>query len=211
MFDRYWQISVPYTGGGGNIQVTTVHQGLWHRCQTTDQLGTSSCDRYYQSIAHLPTSLIGQRALICISLILSAAGLAAGVASTDSVNMANSSKDKATGAKAAGVAYIASGIFALGAVTWAAAIIINNNKLDMITHNPAMSGQVYFTLGTDIYIGWVAGSLGLISGVLFLMSGCKLEEENEYEGDTTMQYNSSHPAYEKGYASSNQRQQNEYL
>lgn len=56
----------------------------------------------------------------------------------------------------------------------------------MITHNPAMSGQVYFTLGTDIYIGWVAGSLGLISGVLFLMSGCKLEEENEYEGDTTM-------------------------
>ena len=87
LFDRYWQISVPYTGNGGNIQITTIHQGLWHRCQTTDQLGTASCDRYYQSIAHLPTSLIGQRALSCIALILAIVGIAAGVASTDGVNM----------------------------------------------------------------------------------------------------------------------------
>lgn len=87
LFDRHWQISVPYTGLGGNLHITTIHQGLWHRCQSTDQTGTSSCDRYYQSIAHLPPSLIGQRALTCISLILATAGLAAGVASTDAVNL----------------------------------------------------------------------------------------------------------------------------
>ena len=49
--------------------------------------GTASCDRYYQSIAHLPPALIGQRALTCIALIFATFGLLAGIASTNAVNM----------------------------------------------------------------------------------------------------------------------------
>ena len=49
--------------------------------------GTASCDRYYQSIAHLPPALIGQRALTCMALIFSTFGLLAGIASTNAVNM----------------------------------------------------------------------------------------------------------------------------
>ena len=49
--------------------------------------GTASCDRYYQSIAHLPPALIGQRALTCIALICGTFGLLAGIASTNAVNM----------------------------------------------------------------------------------------------------------------------------
>ena len=49
--------------------------------------GTASCDRYYQSIAHLPPALIGQRALTCIALICATFGLLAGIASTNAVNM----------------------------------------------------------------------------------------------------------------------------
>ena len=49
--------------------------------------GTASCDRYYQSIAHLPPALIGQRALTCMALIFATFGLLAGIASTNAVNM----------------------------------------------------------------------------------------------------------------------------
>ena len=78
------------------------------------------------------------------------------------------------------------GIAILSAVSWAAAIIIQNSKLDMITHNPGMSNQVYYTIGRDIYIGWVAGVLGAIAGGLLLCGGFQQDEELQYATNDTM-------------------------
>merc|ERR1719228_1618630 len=152
LFDRHWQISVPYTGMGGNIHITEFHAGLWHRCQNTGELGTASCDRYYQSIAHLPPALIGQRALTCVAMILAVVGLSAGITSTDAVNVAKRSKDKTTSAKTAGIAFVGGGLLAVAAVSWAASIIIADNKMSWVTHSPNQQGKVYYTLGNDIYI-----------------------------------------------------------
>jgi len=212
LFDRHWEISVPYTGQpGGAIHITEFHAGLWHRCQNTGELGRASCDKYYQSIAHLPPALIGQRALTCMAAILGVAGFVAAVSSSNAVNIAKSTNDKNSAGKTAGVLFVLAGLFVGIAVSWAAGIIIQDNKITWVTHSNAGNGKVYYTLGNDIYIGWVSALLGIVAGALLLMGSCRNAEEDDYDVNDTM-YNGSHPGYTKGYAESQTgNQRNEYL
>ena len=39
--------------------------------------------------------------------------------------------------------------------------------------NNNMGSTIIYTLGGDIYVGWVAGSLAMISGGLVLFDGCR--------------------------------------
>lgn len=42
-----------------------------------------------------------------------------------------------------------------------------------------MGSTIIYTLGGDIYVGWVAGSLAMIAGGLVLFDGCRRVEDVE--------------------------------
>ena len=50
------------------------------------------------------------------------------------------------------------------------------------------SNTIYYTLGNDIYIGWVAALLALISGALFICSGCREEEDDDEYDDPMVRF-----------------------
>ena len=50
------------------------------------------------------------------------------------------------------------------------------------------SNTIYYTLGNDIYIGWVAALLALISGALFVCSGCREEEDDDEYDDPMVRF-----------------------
>ena len=111
--------------------------------------------------------------------------------------------------------FIACGLCALAAVSWAASIIIKDNQMTWVTHTGGRGGQpgntivkhaqrasimkvlktrisgsntIYYTLGNDIYIGWVAALLALISGALFVCSGCREEEDDDEYDDPMVRF-----------------------
>ena len=49
------------------------------------------------------------------------------------------------------------------------------------------ANQVHYTIGNDIYVGWVAGFIALITCVALLFGGCNSDDdEDEYEDQYTM-------------------------
>ena len=40
---------------------------------------------------------------------------------------------------------------------------------------------IHFTLGPDLYVGWISSIFGLVTAALLIMGGCGNEEENDFE------------------------------
>ena len=40
---------------------------------------------------------------------------------------------------------------------------------------------IHFTLGPDLYVGWISSIFGLVTGALLIMGGCGNDEENDFE------------------------------
>ena len=62
---------MPNPGGGQQIQSMIIHRGLWRRCETAQSGLGSQCDSYFLPINELPGSLLTQRALMVMAVILS--------------------------------------------------------------------------------------------------------------------------------------------
>ena len=56
-----------------------------------------------------------------------------------------------------------------------------------------MGVMVPYTLGPDIYVGWVAGSLSLISAGLLIFDSCRAQEDDDELDDTIDKVSSLHP------------------
>ena len=46
-----------------------------------------------------------------------------------------------------------------------------------------MGLYIGFTLGPDIYVGWVSGTFALVAGALLIYAGCREEIDDDAEMD----------------------------
>ena len=49
--------------------------------------------------------------------------------------------------------------------------------------NINMGLYIGFTLGPDIYVGWVSGTFALVAGALLIYAGCREEIDDDAETD----------------------------
>ena len=49
--------------------------------------------------------------------------------------------------------------------------------------NINMGLYIGFTLGPDIYVGWVSGTFALVAGALLIYAGCREEIDDDAEMD----------------------------
>ena len=62
---------------------------------------------------------------------------------------------------------------------------------------PFSANQVHYTIGTDIYVGWVAGFIALITCVALLFGGCNSDDdEDDYEDNYNMVSTYSYTLYQ---------------
>ena len=95
-----------------------------NRCVSHRSSKESTCGRYYTSIAHLPGSLIAQRAMMVISIILISTAFMLALYSNYLIKIGQKYKYR----NLTGFSFILSGLCTVGATCWASYSIVARYK-----------------------------------------------------------------------------------
>ncbi|XP_063059106.1 claudin-4-like [Engraulis encrasicolus] len=146
---------------GANIVTSQVFwEGLWMNCvlQSTGQMQCKA----YDSLLALPQDLQASRALVCVSLAVSAVAICLtllGVECTNFFRHDRVTKDQL--GLSAGIVFMVAGVLCIVPVSWTAHVIITE------FYNPLATEGRRGELGASVYVGWVSGFLLFLGGGLF--------------------------------------------
>ncbi|XP_072469669.1 claudin-18 [Notamacropus eugenii] len=175
--------------------VTAVFQyeGLWRSC-VKQSSGFTECRPYY-TILGLPAMLQAVRALMIVGIVLGAMGLLVSIFALKCIhigNMDDSAKAKMT--LTSGIMFIVSGICAIAGVSVFANMLVTNFWMSTANMFSGMGGMVQtvqtrYTFGSALFVGWVAGGLAVIGGIIMCIA-CRglTPEETHYKA---VSYNAS--------------------
>ncbi|CAH2246391.1 claudin-18 [Pelobates cultripes] len=176
--------------------VTAVfqYQGLWRSC-VRQSSGFTECRPYF-TILGLPALFQACRALMIVGIVLGAIGLLISIFALKCIrigSMEDSAKANIT--LTAGIMFIIAGLCSIIGVSVFANMLITNfwtTTASMYTGG-AISGmggmggmqtlQTRYTFGSALFVGWVAGGLTLVGGVMMCIA-CRglTPEETTYKG-----------------------------
>ncbi|KAM9033584.1 claudin-18 [Sarcophilus harrisii] len=184
--------------------VTSVFQyeGLWRSC-VKQSSGLTECRPYY-TILGLPAMLQAVRALMIVGIVLGAIGLLVSIFALKCIRIGNMDDSaKANMTLTSGIMFIVSGICAIAGVSVFANMLVTNFWMSTANMYSGMGGMVQtvqtrYTFGSALFVGWVAGGLAVIGGIMMCIA-CRglVPEETHYKA---VSYNASGPnvAYRTG-------------
>ncbi|XP_015342791.1 claudin-18 isoform X2 [Marmota marmota marmota] len=159
-----------------NNPVTAVfnYQGLWRSC-VRESSGFTECRGYY-TLLGLPAMLQAVRALMIVGIVLGVIGLLVSIFALKCIrigNMEDSAKAKMT--LTSGIVFIISGVCAIIGVSVFANMLVTNFWMSSASMYGTMGGMVQtvqtrYTFGAALFVGWVAGGLTLIGGVMMCIA-----------------------------------------
>ncbi|KAG8580344.1 hypothetical protein GDO81_007257 [Engystomops pustulosus] len=175
------------------VTQTFNFQGLWQSC-ITDSSGYTECRGYF-TILGLPAMFQAVRALMIVGIVLGAIGLLIAIFALKCIrigSMEDSAKANIT--LTSGVLFIVAGLCSIIGVSVFANMLVTNfwmTTSSMYTGG-AISGmggmgglqtlQTRYTFGAALFVGWVAGGVTLIGGVMMCIA-CRglMPEETTYK------------------------------
>uniref|UniRef100_A0A8C9PJX9 Claudin 18 n=1 Tax=Spermophilus dauricus TaxID=99837 RepID=A0A8C9PJX9_SPEDA len=159
-----------------NNPVTAVfnYQGLWRSC-VRESSGFTECRGYF-TLLGLPAMLQAVRALMIVGIVLGVIGLLVSIFALKCIrigNMEDSAKAKMT--LTSGIVFIISGVCAIIGVSVFANMLVTNFWMSSASMYGTMGGMVQtvqtrYTFGAALFVGWVAGGLTLIGGVMMCIA-----------------------------------------
>jgi len=168
---KEWRVNSQTSSSAVAMNIKS-YEGLWVRC-TSSQAGQIICDNYDESKWLLPGELRGQRAFMCLAFIAALAGVIAGAVGLECIGMMKASKGKTWTGRSGGICMILAGLFTITAVSWYAAGVVRDFKVD-----EALDNTFVYQFGSALYVGWIAGGVALFSGCLLLFCN-RMEEEDD--------------------------------
>jgi len=202
LWTPFWATNIQNMGGFNAGEVKAL--GLWKFCTKPTGQANFNCQPLkqlgVQRLAQM--GIVGFRAFMIIGLIAGIGGFVAGVTSTDTVNIAKSTKDKNKAAGGAAGCFVVAGLCVLAATSWAAHNIIRVYQKYSWNFNGSLAGAgTQWTLGAGIYAGWVSAAIFLgVSIIMFLGCCSASNDDDEYDQPNTI-YQPAHPSQyaESGY------------
>ncbi|XP_074090500.1 claudin-18 [Macrotis lagotis] len=175
--------------------VTSVFQyeGLWRSC-VKQSSGFTECRPYY-TILGLPAMLQAVRALMIVGIVLGAIALLVSIFALKCIRIGNMDDSaKANMTLTSGIMFIVSGICAIAGVSVFANMLVTNFWMSTANMYSGMGGMVQtvqtrYTFGSALFVGWVAGGLAVIGGIMMCIA-CRglAPEETHYKA---VSYNAS--------------------
>ncbi|XP_072851952.2 claudin-18 isoform X1 [Pogona vitticeps] len=166
--------------------VTAVfqYQGLWRSC-VSQSSGLTECRPYF-TILGLPAMFQAVRALMIVGIVLGAFGLLVAIISLKCLRMGNmedSAKGKMT--LTAGIMCIVGGLCAICGVSVFANMLVTNfwmSTAGMYQQGMMQTLTTRYTFGAALFVGWVAGGLALVGGIMLCIA-CRglVPEETHYK------------------------------
>ncbi|XP_008414590.1 claudin-9-like [Poecilia reticulata] len=152
----FFQWKVTIFKGVNSEQV--VYEGLWMNC-VTQATGQLQC-RVYDPLMVLPSDLQAGQPMTVISCILCGLSLLILFFGADFTPCVQNQGTKTILLLVAAVGLLLAGLLVIIPVSWSAHIIIRDSN------NPILIWVQRRELGASIYIGWVAGVILILTGVL---------------------------------------------
>ncbi|XP_008070676.1 claudin-18 isoform X1 [Carlito syrichta] len=169
-----------------NNPVTAVfsYQGLWRSC-VRESSGFTECRGYFTMLG-LPAMLQAVRALMIVGIVLGAIGLLVAIFALKCIRIGSMEDSaKANMTLTSGIMFIISGLCAIAGVSVFANMLVTNFWMSTANMYTGMGGMVQtvqtrYTFGAALFVGWVAGGLTLIGGVMMCIAcrGLAPEEAN---------------------------------
>ncbi|KAL4823957.1 hypothetical protein H8958_011518 [Nasalis larvatus] len=169
-----------------NNPVTAVfnYQGLWRSC-VRDSSGFTECRGYF-TLLGLPAMLQAVRALMIVGIVLGAIGLLVSIFALKCIRIGSMEDSaKAIMTLTSGIMFIVSGLCAIAGVSVFANMLVTNFWMSTANMYSSMGGMVQtiqtrYTFGAALFVGWVAGGLTLVGGVMMCIAcrGLAPEETN---------------------------------
>lgn len=190
-----------------NNPVTAVfnYQGLWRSC-VRESSGFTECRGYF-TLLGLPAMLQAVRALMIVGIVLGVIGLFVSIFALKCIRIGSMEDSaKANMTLTSGIMFIVAGICAIAGVSVFANMLVTNFWMSTANMYSGMGGMVQtvqtrYTFGSALFVGWVAGGLTLIGGVLMCIA-CRglAPQETSYKA---VSYHASGPNV--GYKSAGYR------
>nr|XP_056706248.1 claudin-18 [Euleptes europaea] len=173
--------------------VTSVfqYQGLWRSC-VSQSSGLTECRPYF-TILGLPAMFQAVRSLMIVGIVLGAFGILVAIFSLKCLRMGNMEDSaKANMTLTAGVLFIVAGLCAITGVSVFANMLVTNfwmSTANMYPTGMMQTLQTRYTFGSALFVGWVAGGLALVGGIMMCIA-CRglVPEKTHYKG---VSYNAS--------------------
>ncbi|CAM4600196.1 claudin-18 [Lepidochelys kempii] len=172
--------------------VTAVfqYQGLWRSC-VRQSSGFTECRPYF-TILGLPAMFQAVRALMIVGIVLGAIGLLVSIFALKCIRIGNMEDSaKANMTLTSGIMFIVAGLCAIAGVSVFANMLVTNFWMSTANmyQGSMQTIQTRYTFGSALFVGWVAGGLSLVGGVMMCIA-CRglVPEETNYKA---VSYNAS--------------------
>nr|XP_034994658.1 claudin-4-like [Zootoca vivipara]XP_034994659.1 claudin-4-like [Zootoca vivipara]XP_034994660.1 claudin-4-like [Zootoca vivipara] len=144
---------------GSNIIVAQVFwEGLWMNC-VYESTGQMQC-KVYDSLLDLPADLQAARALVVVSIAISALALLVAITGAECTRCVEDPEAKGRVSAVAGGGFILAGLALLVPISWSASAIVSN------FYNPLVPEALKRELGISLYVGWAASALLVFGGAM---------------------------------------------
>ncbi|XP_065531244.1 claudin-18 isoform X2 [Lathamus discolor] len=175
-----------------NNPVTAVfnYQGLWRTC-VRESSGFTECRGYF-TILGLPAMFQAVRALMIVGIVLGILGLLVCIFALKCIRIGNMEDSaKANMTLTSGIMFIVAGLCAITGVSVFANMLVTNFWMSTANMYQGMYQNVQnrYTFGSALFVGWVAGGLALVGGIMMCLA-CRglIPEESHYKA---VSYNAS--------------------
>uniref|UniRef100_A0A8C5M7A8 Claudin n=1 Tax=Leptobrachium leishanense TaxID=445787 RepID=A0A8C5M7A8_9ANUR len=154
------------------VTAVFLYQGLWRSC-VRQSSGFTECRPYF-TILGLPAMLQACRALMIVGIVLGAIGLLISIFALKCIrigSMDDPAKAKIT--LTSGIMFIVAGLCAIIGVSVFANMLVTNFWMTTANMYTGVSVAVLdfrYTFGSALFVGWVAGGLTLIGGVMMCVA-----------------------------------------
>ncbi|NXT10683.1 CLD18 protein, partial [Prunella fulvescens] len=171
--------------------VTAVfqYQGLWRSC-VRQSSGFTECRPYF-TILGLPAMFQAVRALMIVGIVLGLLGLFVCIFALKCIRIGSMEDTaKANMTLTSGIMFIVAGLCAIIGVSVFANMLVTNFWMSTTNMYQGMQNvQNRYTFGSALFVGWVAGGLALVGGIMMCLA-CKglIPEESRYKA---VSYNAS--------------------
>lgn len=170
---------------GEVVELIQRTQGLWTKCAFFPT-GNWQCEDYDRFFIALPAAITGARVFSCLSLVFQLFVVVTspfGMSCTNLPYGEGAMKQKAKLTVINGALSILSAICIGTAVSWYAALVVQDYNFNMNGIRPGVETSVQrYIYGKALYVGWIAMSLLVIQGLILCCSSWNADFEGYQQG-----------------------------
>ncbi|KAL4630726.1 claudin-1-like [Arapaima gigas] len=170
--------------GTSLMTAQSISEGLWMSC-VSQSTGQVQC-KMFDSLLEQPTEMQVTRALMIISIFISAVAIMASMAGMKcTACLEKDERHKSKVALMGGMGFALAGMCALVATSW------YGNRIVVQFHDPSVTDYHRYEFGKALFLGWIASAVSMLGGLILCCNS--VGRNPRQSGRFPQTHSSNHP------------------